>query len=179
MPSRPNDPMLSFCFKVVINGAAAGYFKSVSGLDSETEVAGARTKWGNITLKRGYITSDPLAHKVSPGMLKAAPGAGMLKANPASAMHKVNPGDLQLKAAGRLVLHGFVLDERNGHLLRHWVTPGGPSTSTPLGQIVMVDPSGAPVRQYNFYEAWPCKWYVPEYDGSQSVELVVSRLTRT
>ena len=24
------------------------------------------------------------------------------------------------------------------------------------------------VKQYNFYEAWPAKWYVPEMDGDQS-----------
>ena len=24
------------------------------------------------------------------------------------------------------------------------------------------------VKQYNFFEAWPVKWYVPDMDGDQS-----------
>jgi hypothetical protein len=42
----------------------------------------------------------------------------------------------------------------------------------------VTDQSGRPVRRYNFYEAWPCKWYVPEMDGAKNVELAVGRLVR-
>jgi phage tail-like protein len=67
-----NDPYLRFNFLVEIDGIQAGFFKSVSGLDSETEVVEYRTgamqgpsslklpglhKFANITLKRG-ITQD-------------------------------------------------------------------------------------------------------------------------
>jgi hypothetical protein len=100
-------------------------------------------------------------------------------------MHKVNPGPaMQMKAAGQLVLHGFVLDENNRRLLQHWVDPGAPRTATPRGQIVMIDQLGRPVQRWQFYEAWPCKWYVPEIDSdsgsdsSSSVELAVGKLIR-
>ena len=40
------------------------------------------------------------------------------------------------------------------------------------------------VAQYNFYEAWPCKWYVPELDSDSSamaiekIELAVEKIER-
>jgi hypothetical protein len=49
----------------------------------------------------------------------------------------------------------------------------------------MIDSLGNPVRRWQFYEAWPCKWYVPELDsdsssagGGNSVELAVGKLVR-
>lgn len=202
-------------FRVEINGLPAGYFIHCEGLDSENAGAAGRTKWSNITLKKGYIATDPFSHKVNPAtaahkvnpamhkvnpaMHKVNPGSVEHKVNPAMhkvnpvmhkvnpAMHKVNPGaamhkanpaaDLEMRSAGRLVLHGFVLDEANKHLLQPWVTAGS-STPTPQGHIVMLDELGRPVRRWQFFEAWPCKWYVPDLDGSSSVELAVSRLIR-
>ena len=143
-------------FRIEINGMPAGYFKSVSGMSIQTEVVGGRvSKVDAFTLKAAVRPStDP----------------AFLKANPRSA--------LQHKVAGRLLLHGLVLDQRNGHLLQHWLNPGAPRIPTPAGQIVMTDQSGRPVRRYNFYEAWPCKWYVPDMDGSKNVELAVGRLVQ-
>jgi phage tail-like protein len=70
MPSRSEDPLVSFSFSLDIQGIVGGFFSEVSGLGSETEVIdhkvmaqGAkseiirkipgRMKWGDITLKRG------------------------------------------------------------------------------------------------------------------------------
>jgi hypothetical protein len=143
-------------FRIEISGLPAGYFKSVSGLSAETEVMEGRVaKVDAFTLKQKVLPStDPFS-------LKAQPGS-----------------ELQLKAAGRLLLQGLVLDQRNGHLIQHWLNPGTPRIPTPTGQIVMTDQSGRPVRRYNFYEAWPCKWYVPDLDGSKNLELAVGRLVR-
>jgi phage tail-like protein len=70
---RPFDHVGNFNFKVEIEGVTQGAFKNVSGLDSETEVIEyqdgpdivlrkrpGRTKYSNIVLKRGYVTSDEL-----------------------------------------------------------------------------------------------------------------------
>ncbi|HVV84831.1 MAG TPA: phage tail protein [Kofleriaceae bacterium] len=75
MPANPGvrkDPYLAFCFKVTVDipgiGEANGFFKSVGGLESETEVVPYReggvndtthqlvgaVKWKNIVLKRGF-----------------------------------------------------------------------------------------------------------------------------
>lgn len=72
------DPLLSFNFKLELEGALAGFFTECSGLGSEHEIAEqkvvdkngheitrklpGRLKWGDITLKRG-ITSDMQAWK--------------------------------------------------------------------------------------------------------------------
>jgi phage tail-like protein len=32
----------------------------------------------------------------------------------------------------------------------------------------LLDDLNTIVAQYNFYEAWPCKWYVPELDSDSS-----------
>ena len=164
MPTqRPvGDHIGNYNFRIEIDGVSAGYFKNVEGLDSS--MLPGRLKWQPITLKRGSdSTGDPIG-------LKWQPGTAMHKAAPAS--------PLQLKAAGRLLIHGFVLDPRHGSRLQHWVNPGASRSPIPRGQIVMINDAGAPVRRYDFYEAWPCKWYVPELDGSKTIELAVSRLTR-
>jgi phage tail-like protein len=72
MTATRKDPYLAFCFRVTIDvpgiGKANGFFKSVGGLESETEVVPYReggvndtthqlpgaTKWKNIVLKRGF-----------------------------------------------------------------------------------------------------------------------------
>ncbi len=66
------DPFLAFCFKVTIDGCGAAFFKSVSGLESETEVVPYRAggvndttfqlvgavKWKNLVFKRGFCDHD-------------------------------------------------------------------------------------------------------------------------
>jgi T4-like virus tail tube protein gp19 len=159
MPTQ--RPIGNYNFRVEIDGVSAGYFKSVEGLDAGSVTF--QRKWGDITLKKGYVNSTaPLG----------------LKAQPGTVMHKVAPASpMQLKAAGRLLIQGFVLDQNHGRLLQHWVSPGAPRTPIARGQIVMTDYSGKPIRRYNFYQAWPCKWYVPELDGSSTIELAVGKLT--
>lgn len=71
-PADRKDPYLAFCFLVTVDvpgiGEANGFFKSVAGLESETEVVPFReggvngtthqlvgaVKWKNIVLKRGF-----------------------------------------------------------------------------------------------------------------------------
>ena len=71
-PAQRKDPYLAFCFRVTIDvpgiGPSTGFFKSVGGLESETEVVPYReggvndtthqlvgaVKWKNIVLKRGF-----------------------------------------------------------------------------------------------------------------------------
>ena len=71
------DPLPSFCFKVTLQGVggesnAEAFFRQVSGIKFETEVLDVRaggvndttfrlpgaTKWGDITLKRGFSGSS-------------------------------------------------------------------------------------------------------------------------
>ena len=53
------------------------------------------------------------------------------------------------------------------------------------GSVIVLDQDGeTEVARYNFYEGWPCKWYVPEMDSDQSgmaiekVELAVEKVER-
>lgn len=73
MPARTSDPLISFHFKIEVQGRITGFFTEVSGLGSEHEIIEhkvidqrgteiiqklpGRLKWGDITLKRG-ITSN-------------------------------------------------------------------------------------------------------------------------
>lgn len=70
---RAKDHVGAFNFKVEINGVTTAAFKNVEGLDSETEVIEyqdgdditlrkrpGRTKYSNITFKRGYVSTDEL-----------------------------------------------------------------------------------------------------------------------
>src|SRR5688572_24866886 len=71
-PTVRYDPLTTFCFRLEIDGifqADEAFFKSVSGLKSETEVVPYRegglnghthqlvgaTKWPNLVLKRGFV----------------------------------------------------------------------------------------------------------------------------
>jgi len=73
-PGKRYDPLTAFCFSLEIKGLIEekeAFFKSISGLKSESEVVpyregGANTyahqlvgpaKWPNIVLKRGFIAS--------------------------------------------------------------------------------------------------------------------------
>lgn len=70
---RKHDHIGQFNFRVEIDGVTQAAFKACEGLDSETEVIEyqdgddiilrkrpGRTKYSNITLKRGYVSSDEL-----------------------------------------------------------------------------------------------------------------------
>ncbi|MGC6491744.1 MAG: phage tail protein [Myxococcota bacterium] len=53
------------------------------------------------------------------------------------------------------------------------------------GTITVLDNDGETiVAEFNFYQAWPCKWHVPEIDSDQSgmaiekIELAVERVER-
>ena len=74
MPNRRDfDHIGNFNFKVEIEGVTTGAFRNVEGLDSETEIVEyqdgddltlrkrpGRTKYSNLTLKRGYVNNTEL-----------------------------------------------------------------------------------------------------------------------
>ena len=119
-----------------------GGFKSVSGMDSETEVIEfkqgndrvvrkkpGRTTYANIVLERGYTAT----------------------------------GDLW---QWRKNIEDGKIDRR-------------------AGSIIILDQDGTTeVARYNFFEAWPAKWYVPDMDADKSamaiekVELAVEKVER-
>ena len=128
----------------VINDAKiiVGGFKSVSGMDSETEVIEfkqgndmvvrkkpGRTTFANIVLERGYTATDDLWQW----------------------RKNIEDGNIDRRA----------------------------------GSIVILDNDGEKdVARYNFFEAWPCKWYVPDMDADKSamaiekVELCTEKVER-
>ena len=124
------------------NKVIVGGFKSVAGMDSETEVIEfkqgndmvvrkkpGRTTYANIVLERGYTATDDLWK-------------------------------------WRKNIEDGIIDRRSG-------------TLTCLDQDLSTI-----VAQYNFYEAWPAKWYVPAQDSTTSemaiekVELAVEKVER-
>ena len=53
------------------------------------------------------------------------------------------------------------------------------------GSVIVLDNDGATeVARYNFYEAWPCKWNVPDMDSDSSamaiekIEIAVEKVER-
>ena len=123
--------------KVIIGG-----FKSVSGMDSETEVIEfkqgndmvvrkkpGRTTYANIVLERGYTATDDLWQW----------------------RKNIEQGKIDRRA----------------------------------GSIIILDQDGeTEIGRYNFYEGWPCKWYVPDMDAdssamaSEKVEIAVELIER-
>ena len=123
--------------KVIIGG-----FKSISGMDSETEIIEfkqgndkvvrkkpGRTTYANIVLERGYTATNDL---------------WLWRKN-------IEDGKIDRRA----------------------------------GSIVVLDQDGeTEVARYNFYEGWPCKWYVPDMDSDTSgmaiekIEIAVEKVER-
>ena len=119
-----------------------GGFKSVSGMDSETEIIEfkqgndmvvrkkpGRTTYANIVLERGYTATDDLWQ-------------------------------------WRKNIEDGKIDRRSG-------------------SIIILDNDGqTEVARYNFYEGWPCKWYVPDMDADKSsmaiekIEIAVEKIER-
>jgi phage tail-like protein len=119
-----------------------GGFKTLSGMDSETEVVEfkqgndkvvrkkpGRTTYANITLERGFTATDDLWQ-------------------------------------WRKNIEDGLIDRRSGSI------------------IILDNDCETEVSRYNFFEAWPCKWNVPDFDSDQSgmaiekVELAVEKVER-
>ena len=119
-----------------------GGFKTLSGMDSETEVIEfkqgndkvvrkkpGRTTYANITLERGFTATDDLWQ-------------------------------------WRKNIEDGLIDRRSGSI------------------IILDQDLETEVARYNFYEAWPCKWFVPDMDSDSSamaiekVELAVEKVER-
>lgn len=91
---RKHDHIGQFNFRVEIDGVTQAAFKACEGLDSETEVIEyqdgddlflrkrpGRTKYSNITLKRGYVSTDELwlwRKKVMEGKVERKSGSIIL-----------------------------------------------------------------------------------------------------
>jgi phage tail-like protein len=123
--------------KVIVGG-----FKTVSGMDSETEVIEfkqgndmvvrkkpGRTTYANIVLERGYTATDDLWQ-------------------------------------WRKNIEDGKIDRRSG-------------------SIIILDQDGqTEVARYNFYEGWPCKWFVPDMNSDASamaiekIEIAVEKVER-
>ena len=124
------------------NKIIVGGFKSVSGMDSETEIVEfkqgndmvvrkkpGRTTYANIALERGYTATDDLWQW----------------------RKNIEDGKIDRCA----------------------------------GSVIILDQDGtSEVARYNFYEAWPCKWNVPDLDSDSSsmaiekIELAVEKIER-
>lgn len=120
-----------------------GGFKSVSGMDSETEIIEfkqgndvrvrkkpGRTTYSNIVLERGYTASDDLWE-------------------------------------WRKSIEEGKIDRRSG-------------------AVIILDHDGeTEVARYEFFEGWPCKWFVPEVGSDQSgmaiekIEIAVEQVKRS
>ena len=145
----PTDELYgSFHFLLEIQGVVSdtkvivGGFKSVSGMDSETEIVEfkqgndkvvrkkpGRTTYANIILERGYTATDDLWQ-------------------------------------WRKNIEDGKIDRRSG-------------------SVIILDQDGqTEVARYNFYEGWPCKWYVPDMNSDSSamaiekIEIAVEKVER-
>ena len=146
MPTEELFGAYNFLLEIqgIINdtGVIIGGFKSVSGMDSETEIVEfkqgndlvvrkkpGRTTYANIVLERGYTSTDDLFE-------------------------------------WRKNIEDGKIDRRSG-------------------SIIVLDQDGeTEVARYNFYEGWPCKWYVPDMDSDSSamaiekIEIAVEKVER-
>ena len=124
------------------NKIIVGGFKSVSGMDSETEIVEfkhgndmvvrkkpGRTTYANIVLERGFTATDDLWQ-------------------------------------WRKNIEDGKIDRRSG-------------------SIIILDQDGqTEVARYNFFEGWPCKWYVPDMNSDSSamaiekMEIAVEKVER-
>ena len=124
------------------NKIIVGGFKSVAGMDSETEIVEfkqgndmvvrkkpGRTTYANVVLERGYTATDDLWQW----------------------RKNIEDGKIDRRA----------------------------------GSVIILDQDGTTeVARYNFYEAWPCKWNVPDMDSDSSsmaiekIELAVEKVER-
>ena len=124
------------------NKIIVGGFKSMSGMDSETEIIEfkqgndtvvrkkpGRTTYANIVLERGYTATDDLWQ-------------------------------------WRQNIENGKIDRRSG-------------------SVILLDQDGqTEVARYNFYEGWPCKWYVPDMNSDSSamaiekIEIAVEKVER-
>lgn len=126
MPNRrKHDHIGQFNFKIEIENVTTGAFKNVEGLDSETEVVEyqdgddiiarkrpGRTKYSNITLKRGYINTDELwkwRKKVIEGKVERKSGSVILCADDGSEVCRYN-----FFEAWPSKWKGFTLDGKGG-----------------------------------------------------------------
>ena len=140
--SAQYDPYKNFKFRVVIEGVTAGAFKSVEGLDSETEVVEHRPG--------------------APGSMKWWTATGV---RDCAAMDRAS----RLGRPGAILLKGFIPFSPLQRLLQRRKGSGaGTYKHMNSGVIQLTDSSGRPVAQWNFNNGWPCKWEGPSGSSGNS-----------
>jgi phage tail-like protein len=148
-PGNSEELFAGYNFLLEIEGVSddtsniVGGFKSVSGMDSSTEIIEfkqgndvrvrkkpGRTTYSNIVLERGYTATDDLWE-------------------------------------WRKNIEEGTIDRRSG-------------------AIIILDHDGSTeVARYEFFEGWPCKWNVPDFDASSSgmaiekIEIAVEQVKRS
>ena len=107
MPNRRSfDHIGAYNFKVEIEGVTMGAFRNVEGLDSETTIVEfqdgddmvlrkrpGRTKYSNVTLKRGFVNDPALwewRKKVIDGVVERKSGSVILCADDGSEVVRYN-----------------------------------------------------------------------------------------
>lgn len=135
--TQRKDPLPTFCFHVKfieLTGTVETFFKSVSGLRSETEVIPVRaggandttfnlvgaTKWAPLVLKQGFMV-----------------GSALMKWR------------------------------------QDWMTQTTMQRSS--GIVVQLDTALQPKAQWKFFNGWPSKWELGEFDASKN-ELQIETL---
>ena len=68
---------------------------------------------------------------------------------------------------------GFTKDSNLLKWRQDWIR--GTMHRIPTGKIVQLDTAGAEQCSWTFYNAWPCKWEIAEFDASKS-ELSIETL---
>jgi hypothetical protein len=117
-------------------------------------------KWGDLTLKTGL-------KRAGPSLRAGAPADATHKANVATGGARLD--DVAHKAqASTLVLAGFV---PSGRRVAETAEPQG-------GRIVLKNSRGAPIRHWNFADAWPSKWKGDALRATGDVTVVVTGLQR-
>lgn len=143
MPNRREfDHIGAFNFRVEIEGVTQGEFFFVSGLQGATAAIEfrngnggllrkrpGRTRYGNLTLRRGFTNSNELFDWY------------------------------------KAVMDGTV-ERKSGSI------------------IIVGDDSGDEIVRYNFFEAWPCRWMLSDFDSNddevlfEEIELAIEKIER-
>jgi len=138
--AQRQDPLPAFCFCVTfiqLGDVVETFFKSVSGLRSETEVIPVRVGGANDTTFNLFGGT-----KWSPLVLK----------------------------------QGFMVGSKLLEWREKWVIGGKPENMVRSGgTIVLLDTAYQPKATWQFFNGWPSKWEMGEFDASKS-ELAIETL---
>jgi phage tail-like protein len=132
------DPVLAIHFGLDL-GDIMGYFMSIDGLGSESEV----------------VEHKIIAQNGADTITRKQPG-------------RLTWGDITLKRGltGNIDFYNWIKS----------MTEGDPTASRRDGSIIMYDATGAPIAQWDIFQAWPSKVSGPTF-SSDSSEVAVEEVT--